>query len=421
MENMVIPNIENVYKKERARDELPQSGSGRTIMTAEPKFVPEEAAEIEIDGGVCNVRLVDCVGYMVEGALGDMEGDSPRMVSTPWSESEMTMKQASEIGTRKVITEHSTIGLVITTDGTVTDIDGNSYIPAEDKVISELLEIGKPFVTLINTSNPTGEQAKTVKKRIYDKYGIEAMCINCMTLEENDIHEIIKSVLYEFPISEIRIDTPSWLNSLPNDSELKTYIYCNILQSAKLCACMKDIKFLCSNVNLINNISSCNVNAQDLATGVSSLSITIPSEVFYEIIKKETGFKISSEADLIPMLTRFASIEKEYMRMNGALEQVRQTGYGIVMPSIDELTLNRPEIVKQSGKYGVKLTAKAPSVHLIRADIETEVSPIVGSANTLYMIDLIFVKFIFCFLPSICEKEIFQHHKEAMTHFFVVS
>lgn len=379
MENMVIPNIENVYKKERARDELPQSGSGRTIMTAEPKFVPEEAAEISIDGGVCNVRLVDCVGYMVDGALGDMEGELPRMVSTPWSENEMTMKEASEIGTRKVIKEHSTIGLVITTDGTVTDIEAESYIFAEDKVISELLEIGKPFVTLVNTNNPSGEPANMVKKRIYDKYGIEAMCVNCMMLGEHEINEIIKSVLYEFPINEIRIDTPSWLNALPNDSELKTYIYCNILQSAKLCACMKDMKFLCSNINLINNINSCNVINQDLATGISNLSITIPSEIFYDIIKAETGFEISSEADFIPMLARFAQMEKEFTRINGALEQVRQTGYGIVMPSIDELTLNRPEIVKQSGKFGVKLKANAPSIHMIRADIETEVSPIVGS------------------------------------------
>ncbi|MFI3115350.1 MAG: stage IV sporulation protein A [Clostridia bacterium] len=363
MENMVIPNIDNVYKRERAKDELPQSGSGRTIMTAEPKFVPEEAAEILIDGGMCQVRLVDCVGYMVEGALGDMEEDSPRMVTTPWSENEMTMKEASEIGTRKVITEHSTIGLVITTDGTVTDIDAENYIEAEDKVITELQDIGKPFVTLINTNNPSSEEARLVKKRIYDKYGIVAMCINCMTLTEIEINEIIKSVLYEFPISEIRIETPSWLNSLPHESEIKTYIYSNILQSANLCTCMKDIKFLCSNINLINNINSCNVLNQDLATGISNLSITIPQEIFYDIIKEETGFKITSEADLIPMLTQFAQMEKEFSRINGALEQVRQTGYGIVMPSIDELTLNRPEIVKQSGKFGVKLKANAPSIH----------------------------------------------------------
>ena len=364
MENMVIPNIDNVYKKERARDELPQSGSGRTIMTAEPKFIPEEAAEIEIDGGFCNVRLVDCVGYMVNGALGDMEDNEPRMVTTPWSENEMTMNEASEIGTRKVISEHSTIGLVITTDGSVTDIEAENYIPAEHKVITELLEIGKPFTVLINTNNPTSESANNVKKRIYDNYGLDAICVNCMTLSENEINNIIKSVLMEFPINEIRIKTPSWLNSLPKDNEIKSYIYCNILEHAKKCGYMRDIKNLCENMKGMTNVNLCNLSHQDLATGVSSIEISIPSEIFYDILNKETGFNIKSEADLIPILSKYSSMEKDYERFTGALEQVYQTGYGIVMPTIDELTLAEPEIVKQGGKYGVKLNAKAPSIHI---------------------------------------------------------
>ncbi len=379
MENMVIPNIENIYKKERARDELPQSGSGRTIMTAEPKFIPEEAAEIEVDGGVCKVRLVDCVGYMVDGALGAYEDDLPRMVVTPWQEEEMPLSVAAEIGTKKVITEHSTIGLVVTTDGSVTDIDAENYIDAEEKVILELLEIGKPFVVLINTDNPLGASALAVKARIMDKFQIDAICVNCMTLSDKEINDIIKSVLYEFPIDEIKIKTPSWLNSLPINNEIKCNIYTCILDFAKNCKTMRDTKKLAENIATIDNINTCTLLNSDLGCGICNLHINIPQNIFYNIIKYETGFDIVSDADIIPLLCKFSKIEKDYLRLNGALEQVYSTGYGIVMPTIDELTLKQPEIVKQGGKYGLKLEATAPSIHLIRADIETTISPIVGS------------------------------------------
>lgn len=366
MENMVIPNIENMYKKERAKDELPQSGSGRTIMTAEPKFIPEEAAEINIDGGVCKVRLVDCVGYMVDGALGSMEDDAPRMFVTPWSTEEIPLEKAAEIGTRKVIAEHSTIGLVITTDGTITDIDAENYIDAESRVIAELQEIGKAFVVLVNTVNPTGVLAMKAKERIKENFGVEAMCVNCQTLGETEIFDIIKSVLYEFPIDEIKIKTPSWLNTLPKESEIKTYIYANVLELSKQCKNMRDIKNLSEKIELLDNIDMCNTISMDLGTGKSNLHISVPQNIFYDIINKETGYEISSDADIIPILSKFSKIEKEYTRIKGALDQVYSTGYGIVMPSIDELTLDKPEIVKQGSKYGVKLRAKAPSVQTVR-------------------------------------------------------
>lgn len=383
MENMVIPNIEDKYKRERAKDELPQSGSGRTIMTAEPKFIPEEGAEIRAFGETCRIKMVDCVGYMVDGALGTMENEVPRMFVTPWSEEEISLEQAAEIGTRKVITEHSTIGLVITTDGTVTDIEAENYVKAEEQVITELKAIGKAFAVVVNSENPSGKPAKKVVDRIKENFGVDAICVNCQTLKESEMQEIIKSVLYEFPVDEIKIKTPSWLNTLPENSEIKTYIYANVLELAKQCKSMKQIKNLSENISKLDNVQMCNTINMDLGTGKSTLHIEVPKERFYEIINEETGYEIKSDADIIPMLTKFAKIEKEYKRINGALEQVNNTGYGIVMPSLEELSLKEPEIVKHGSKYGVKLRAKAPSIHMIKATIETEVSPTVGSANTV--------------------------------------
>ncbi len=380
METMVIPGIENVYKRERAKDELPQSGSGKTIMTAEPKFVPEEAAEISTPGGgKCRVRLVDCVGYMVDGALGSMEDDSPRMVSTPWSEEAIPMREAAEIGTKKVVTEHSTIGLVITTDGSITDIPRENYQEAEDRVIQELTDIGKPFIVLVNSTNPVGEQANTVCAGLQERFGIEAMAINCMTLQMHDIEEIISRVLYEFPVREIRIALPRFVSALPQGHIVQSSIYDSIRNASGEIAKMRDTSASALQIKENSYISEADVAAMNLGAGIVKMRVSVFNHVFYDIIAEETGVKIQDESDLIQILAQLSEIKKQYDRIHGALEQVHATGYGIVLPEIDELTLEEPEIVRQGGRYGVKLRASAPSIHLIRADIQTEVSPIVGS------------------------------------------
>ena len=325
METMVLPDMENPYKRERARDELPQSGTGRTIMTAEPKFVPEEAAEIALpEGGACRVRLVDCVGYLVEGALGGMEGDTPRMVSTPWQEEPMTLAEAAEIGTHKVIGEHSTIGLVVTTDGSFTELPREAYIPAEKRVIEELQSLGKPFLVLVNSSEPNGEAAQRVCDELQSQYGIAPIAVNCLELDESGIADILQQVLYEFPVCEIGFVLPRYIGTLPLHHPVQNSIYQCIRTAAADGEKMRD-------------------------------------------------------ADLIRVLEDFAAVKQQYERLHGALDQVYQTGYGIVMPSVEELSLEEPEIVRQGGRYGVRLRASAPSIHMMRANIKAEVNPIVGT------------------------------------------
>lgn len=380
METMVIPGMSNVYKKERARDELPQSGTGRTIMTAEPKFVPEEAAEIALpEGGSCRVRLVDCVGYLVEGALGSMEEDTPRMVSTPWREDPITIAEAAELGTHKVIGEHSTIGLVVTTDGSITEIPRENYEPAEQRVITELSELGKPFVVLVNSADPAGEAAQTVCASLQERYQVEPIAINCLELDENGISDILQRVLYEFPVQEIRFTLPRYIGTLPVSHPVQTSIYKSIRAAASNGQKMRDIRTLCQALAKNEYISRVDIVQLALGSGGAHLNVDIPESVFYSIIGEQTGIEINDAADLIAMLDDFSKIKQKYDRIRGALDQVYQTGYGIVMPSVDELSLEAPEIVRQSGRYGVRLRASAPSIHLMRANIKAEVNPIVGT------------------------------------------
>lgn len=380
METMVLPGMENMYKRERARDELPQSGTGRTIMTAEPKFVPEEAAEITLpDGGTCRVRLVDCVGYLVDGALGSMEDDAPRMVSTPWQEEPMTLAEAAETGTHKVIGEHSTIGLVVTTDGTFTDIPRENYVPAEKRVIEELSALGKPFVVLVNSADPNGEAAQAVCEELRTQYGVEPVAVNCLTLDEDGIADILQRVLYEFPVCEIGFVLPRYIGSLPAQHPVQVSIYQCIRSVAAAGQKMRDLRAMCSKLAENEYISRAAVEHLALGSGEARLRIEIPESVFYGIVGEQTGIQIRDAADLIAMLDDFAGIKRQYERLRGALDQVYQTGYGIVMPSVEELTLEEPEIVRQGGRYGIRLRASAPSIHLMRANIKAEVSPIVGT------------------------------------------
>ncbi len=380
METLVLPNIDNVYRRERAKDELPQSGSGRTIMTAEPKFVPEEAAEIALNGdGKCKVRLVDCVGYLVDGALGHMEEDVPRMVSTPWSDQPISMAEAAELGTRKVITDHSTIGLVVTTDGTVTDIPRESYLEAEQRVIRELQALSKPFLVVVNSTAPRGTAAQDICNSLREQYDVQAIAVDCLNIDAAQMEEILKAVLYEFPVREVGIVLPPWINTLPSNHRVKEVVYDGIREQAAHIGRMRDMTACAASLAQTEYVSDAQVLSMDLGSGTVRLEMRIPQEIFYEIAGEQSGLPIRGEADLIPLLTRLAKIQKEFQRFDGALAQVRQTGYGIVMPTIDELKLEDPEIVKQGGRYGVRLKASAPSIHMIRADIQTEVSPIVGS------------------------------------------
>jgi len=380
METQVIPNIENVYRKERARDELPQSGSGRTIMTAEPKFVPEEAAQIQLeDGAAFSVRLIDCVGYMVKGAIGQFEDDSPRMVTTPWYDHEIPMTEAAEIGTRKVIAEHSTIGIVITTDGTISDIPREDYLEAEERVIRELQELGKPFIVLLNSEMPGSERAAAISRDIASRYEVNCVPVNCLELDEDAVAEILKAVLYEFPIQELDLFLPSWVDALPSDHPLKAGLYDTIRESSARLHHIREVDSVIRALSDCDTIGEAKTTNIDLGTGIVSAVLYLPRELFYHTLSEQSGFAVTDDGDLMSLLTRLATVKTEYDKISGALQDVRETGYGIVVPGIDELQLEEPEIMKQGGRYGVKLKASAPSIHMIRADIETAVSPIVGN------------------------------------------
>ncbi len=380
METLVIPNIDNIYSRERARDELPQSGSGRTIMTAEPKFVPDEAVSISVGGNSeFNVRLIDCVGYLVDGAMGVMENDAPRMVTTPWYDHEISMTEAAEIGTRKVISEHSTIGLVITTDGSITDIPREDYIPAERRVIEELQEIGKPFIVLVNSAHPESEETQKLCDEIAEEYKVTCIAVDCLSVDEPTIRNIIKGVLYEFPVSRLDVYMPSWVDTLPHGHQIKSELYESLLHSAGNMRRIRDITDCMDCMKECERISDVSISSINLGTGVAEVRASLPRGIFYDILSEQTGFEIKDDGDLLPLLSALSVVNDEYKRVADALDEVRETGYGIVMPATDELTLEEPEIVRQGGKYGVRLRASAPSVHMLRADITTEVSPIVGS------------------------------------------
>ena len=380
METCVIPNIENVYRRERAIDELPQSGSGRTIMTAEPKFVPEEAVTVTLEGGVTfAVRLIDSVGYMVRGAMGQTEDGAPRMVMTPWSDQELPMAQAAEIGTRKVICEHSTVGIVITTDGTVTDIPREDYLEPEERVIRELQELGKPFVVLLNSAQPHAQRALSIARDIESKFSVRCLPVNCLELGEEAIFDIIKSILYEFPLRELRMFLPAWVDALPMDHPIRQSVYGAIRDRGETLAHIREVEPVIQAMGEEENISLARVTAIDLGRGVASAEGQLPRELFYQTLSTQSGFQVSDDGDLMDLLTALAKVKSSYDKVASALDNVYETGYGIVMPTMDELKLEEPEVMRQGGRYGIRLKASAPSVHMFKVDIESTVSPIVGN------------------------------------------
>jgi len=380
MDLLVIPNIDNAYSKERAKDELPQSATGRTIMTTEPKFVPNEAVEITLDDNVeLKVRLVDCVGYLVKGALGYMENNAPRMVSTPWFDYQIPFEEAAEIGTKKVINEHSTIGLLVTTDGSITEIEREEYIEAEERVVNELKNINKPFIIILNSVRPYDPGTIKLREELEEKYKVPVVNINCAQMRIEDINTIMERVLLEFPVCEVGINMPRWVETLEEDHWLKVDMLDAIKEIFKGVTKIREVKGCVGKFSNYEFINKAGISRINLGEGNILIELNIKEGLFYEILSKATGLVIEGEHQLLNLMKDLARIKKEYERVEYALHEVRVKGYGIVTPTIDELTLDEPEIIKQGNRFGVRLRASAPSIHMIRADIETEIAPLVGT------------------------------------------
>lgn len=379
MEELVLPNMTDEHARMRAQDELPQSAGGRTITTTEPKFVPNEAAGIRIGGDIeTRVRLIDCVGYMVDGAAGHMEEDAERMVKTPWSDEEIPFTQAAEIGTDKVMHDHSTIGLVITTDGSVTELPRASYLEAEERTIDALKRIRKPFLVLLNCKRPRSEDAAQLASEMEQKYGVHVLPVNCEQLKKEDINAILEQILYEFPLSAMEFYMPKWVQLLPEANELKTDL-------------LQQVRTMMTNFDSVRDVlekpiafgetyvKTCKTDQVSLSDGVVRVRLEIDDSYYYKMVSEMVGEPITDEYQLIGRLKEFAAMRREYDKVLTAVNMVRGRGYGVVTPEKDEIRLEKPELIRHGSKFGVKIKAVSPSIHMIRANIETEIAPIVGS------------------------------------------
>lgn len=380
MEQHVLPMIDDKYIKERANDELPQSSTGRMIMTTEPKFVPEEAVEVNLDENISfKVRMIDCVGYTVPGAQGYEDDNGPRMVSTPWYSHDIPFQEAAEVGTNKVITEHSTIGLVITTDSSFSDIPRHNFVMAEERVINELKEIGKPFIIVLNSSTPHNEETIHLGEKLSEKYSVPVIPADCLNLSKSNIDTILRNILYEFPLKEIYIDLPLWINELPVDNWLKKNFDESVMASITDVDKIRDIEGvvnLLADNEYIQEVFLENIN---LGEGLAKISIGVLDYLFYQMIEELSGFTINNDRELLSLIKELSIAKNEYDRVAQALLDVEERGYGIVTPTLEDMTFDEPEIIKRGNQFGVKLKANAPSIHMIRADINAEVSPVVGT------------------------------------------
>ena len=380
MDLLVIPNIENEFKKERAKDELPQSAAGKTIMTTEPKFVPNEAVEIIIDDNInFRVRLIDCVGYLVSEALGYFENNAPRMVSTPWHEEQIPFEEAAEIGTKKVISEHSTIGLVVLTDGSICDIPREEYLEAEERVIRELKSINKPFIIVLNSTRPSDGGTINLREELEEKYNVPVMSLNCAHLNIKDINTIMEKLLFEFPICEIGVNMPKWLENLDNDHWLRIDLINAVKNSYKGISKIREVKSTISNFDDCEYMKKVYIDRINAGDGSVLVEVDLIDGLFYKILEETTGVEIEGEHKLIGLIKNLVNTKKEFEKVQFALHEVQEKGYGIVTPIMEEISLHEPEIIKQGNRFGVRLRANAPSIHMIRADIETEIAPLVGT------------------------------------------
>ena len=380
MEAVVLPNIGEGYSKERARDELPQSAAGKTVMTTEPKFIPEEAVPIVLDNNAkMNVRMIDCVGYLVPEAMGAVENGQPRMVRTPWREEPMPFAEAAEMGTHKVITEHSTIGMLITTDGSIGEIPRQSYLDAEERIVRELKELGKPFAVILNSARPESESARTLAYELEEKYSVPVALISCLDLDAEDIRHILGLVLEEFPVTQINLHLPEWTTALEESHRIRTSLQGSLRHCADGVRKMGDVQKAFAGMCENEYISSVRTDLLDLGTGCADMTLEMKEGLYYSVIAELTGFSISGEKELISLMQELAEIKAKYDKIEEALAQVNEKGYGIVMPDVEDMRLEEPQIVKQAGGYGVKLRASAQSIHMIRANIEAEINPMVGT------------------------------------------
>lgn len=380
MELMVIPNIENAYKKQRAQDELPQSASGKSIHTTEPKFVPNEAIEIDLNGGTkFKVRMVDCVGYIVKSALGYNEGDQPKMVTTPWYDYEIPFEEAAEIGTKKVINEHSTIGLLVTTDGSITGIDRSDYVEAEERVVNELKAINKPFIMILNSRNVNNEETLQLGKELQERYDVPVQVMDVANMKESDITNVFERILKEFPIKEINIDMPEWIEKLEITHWLKDNFISLVKNMCKNIYKVRDIKKFIEEFKDMDFLENSKLNEINMGEGTARIELHPKQELFYKVLSEVCERSISGENELLSIMKELSEAKTEYDKIADALRDVKERGYGLVSPQLSEMRLEEPEIVRQGTRYGVKLKASAPSLHLIRADIQAEISPIMGT------------------------------------------
>ncbi len=381
MDNVVLPNIEADYDKERAKDETPQSASGRTIMTTEPKFIPDEAVSVSIGTSKMKVRLIDCVGYLVDGAIGATEEGETRMVMTPWNSEPMEFEKAAEFGTKKVITDHSTVGIVVTTDGTIGEISREAYIPSEERVINELKAINKPFVIVLNSATPQAKKAQEMAVSLESKYNAPVALVNALELDNQDFEGIMELLLGQFGISELRFNLPKYFASLDNSHWLKESIISSIKASIVNASKIDDVQDIVGALKENENVYGIPEIVSDLGNGTIDVNINLVPELYYRVISELCGIDIRDDEDLFTTMKSLSETKLEFDKFAQAIDDVNNGGYGIVLPNVEDMTLEEPEIVKQAGAYGVKLKASAPSIHMIRASIDTEINPIVGTAE----------------------------------------
>jgi len=380
MELLVIPNITDVYDQERARDELPQAGTGKTVTTTEPKFVPSEAVEIALGSGVkLRVRLVDCVGYRVAGALGYDEEDVPRMVTTPWFEEPIPFDEAAEIGTRKVIQDHSVIGVVMTTDGTITNLPRESYVEAEERVIQELKDLNKPFVVVLNSTRPHALETAKLAADLTEAYDVPVLAVDALQMSENDIYGILGEVLYEFPVSEVNITLPPWVDELGSQHWLHEQFESAVRDAIKQVRRVRDIEGVSLSLKEQDFIADVIIQETNLGTGTAAMTVTAAEGLFYRILSEISGHTVESDRHILGLMRDFSTAKREYDKMAAAITEVRQTGYGVVAPHLEEMNLEEPELIRQGNRFGVRLKASAPSLHIIKADITTEITPVIGT------------------------------------------
>ena len=379
IETLVVPNIEDEYERKRALDEIPQTAAGKTIMTTEPKFVPNNTAKIKIDDVTCNIKLIDCVGYMINNAIGATDENGPRMVKTPWYNDEIPFTEAAEIGTEKVIKEHSTIVIVVTQDGSIGDFQRSDYVEVEKRVVNELQSIGKPYIVILNTTHPTLPDTERLSKELKDEYNVPVLPINIEAMNEKDMYNILREALYEFPVLEVRINMPEWISILNPDNKIKKSYIDSIRESVIEIDKIKDVDKICNKLLENEYIEKAYLSDVDTSTGIITVNLTAPNTLFNETLKELIDIDVKSKADLLSLFQEFNVAKKEYDQYKYALKMVKQTGYGIATPTINDMKLDKPEIIKQGTRFGVKLKAVAPSIHMIRVDVESTFEPIIGS------------------------------------------